>query len=183
MAASLRLSALLPALLLAACWAGKPFYSRDDLRAPIAPGLYRAIETDSSEEQGRYRISIRRDGYTILAKQGAAEAELAGFTPLPGRHGMFVAWLVQSPARGDDDEGVTYGLLERRGSEYKVSFPMCSETRAIAEAAGGVFSADPKVPMCVFQDRARLEAGLRRVASQGPLESLRLMPLGEGDRD
>jgi len=181
-AAWLRLFALLPALLLAACWAGKPFYSKADLRAPIAPGLYRAIETGSSREQDRYRVSIRPDGYTILAKQGAAEPELAGFAALPGRDGMFVAWLVQSTLKGDD-EGVTYGLLQRRGSEYVVSFPVCTETRTIAEAAGGVFKPDPKMPMCYFTDRARLEAGLRQVAKEGTLESLRLVPVGKGDRD
>lgn len=180
MAASLRVVALVLALPLAACWAGKPFYSKADLQAPIAPGLYHAIESGTSEEQDRYRISIRRDGYTIVAKNGAAEPELAGFAPLPGRDGMFVAWLEQSTAKRDEDEPVTYGLLERHGSEYKVSFPMCSETRAIAEAAGGLFSEDPKVPMCVFPDRAHLEAGLRRVAAEGPMESLRLVPIGEG---
>jgi hypothetical protein len=182
-AAWLRLSALLPALLLAACWAGEPFYSKADLRSPIAPGLYRAIEAGSSEEQGRYRVSIRRDGYTMVAKNGRAEPELAGFAPLPGRDGIFVAWLAQSAAKSDDDESVTYGLLERRGSEYKVSFPMCSETRTIAEAAGGIFSADPKIPMCVFRNRAQLEAGLRRVADEGPVESIRLVPVVGGDRD
>jgi hypothetical protein len=182
-AASFRVAALLLALPLAACWAGKPFYSKEDLRAPIAPGLYRAIETGDNKEQDRYRVSIRRDGYTIVAKDAGTEPELAGFAPLPGRDGMFVAWLVQSTAKRDDDEPVTYGLLERHGSEYKVSFPMCSETRTIAEAAGGVFTADPKVPMCFFQDRARLEAGLRRVAVEGPMESLRLVPLGKDVHD
>jgi hypothetical protein len=183
MAASLRLFALLPALLLAGCWAGKPFYSKADLRAPIAPGLYRAMEANSSEEQGLYRVSVRRDGYTIVAKNGAAEPELAGFAPLPGRDGMFIAWLAQSIATRGDDEVVTYGLLERRGSEYRVGFPVCSETRAIAEAVGGVFSADPKMPMCGFRNRAQLEAGIRRVAKEGPLESLRLVPIGKVARD
>ena len=181
MAAPFRLAALLPALFLAACWAGKPFYSKDELRAPIAPGLYRAIEVDSSQEQDRYRVSIRRDGYTIVAKDGGAEPELAGFVPLPGRDGTFVAWLEEAKRGGD--EGVTYGLLERRGSEYRVSFPVCSETRAIAEAAGGVFGDDPKVKMCYFRTRASLEAGLRRVAAEGPMESLRLVPVGKDDRD
>jgi hypothetical protein len=174
---------MLPALLLAACWTGKPFYSKADLRAPIAPGLYSAFEPGSPDEQDRYRVSIRRDGFTMLARNGAAEPELAGFAPLPGRKGMFVAWLARSTAKRDDGEPVTYGLLEGRGSEYVVSFPMCKETRTIAEAAGGVFTEDPKVPMCVFPDRAHLEAGLRRVAAQGPVESLRLVPVAGGDRD
>jgi hypothetical protein len=178
-AAPFRLAVLLPALFLAACWAGKPFYSKADLRAPIAPGLYRGIETGSSEEQGRYRISVRPDGYTVSARLDGGEAELTGFAALPGRPGTFVAWSKESPGKRDHDESVTYGLLERRGSEYILSLPMCSETRAIAEAAGGVFGADPKVPMCVFPDRARLEAGLRRVAAEGPMEALRLVPVRE----
>jgi hypothetical protein len=180
MAASPRLSVLLPVLLLAACWTGKPFYSKDDLRAPIAPGLYRAIESGSSGEHGRYRISIRPDGYTAVARLDGGETELTGFATLPGRDGTFVAWSEESRREG---EGVTYGLLERRGAEYMMSFPMCSETRALAEAAGGIFGADQKVPMCVFPDRARLEAGLRRVASEGPMESLRLVPIGKDGRD
>jgi hypothetical protein len=183
MAAPFRLLALLPALLLAACWAGKPFYAKADLRSPIAPGLYRAIEVGSSEEQGRYRISIRPDGYTASARLDGGEVELTGFAPLPGREGTFVTWSEESPGKSGHDEGVTYGLLERRGSEYILSLPMCSETRAIAEAAGGVFATDPKVPMCVFPDRARLEAGLRRVAAEGPMESLRLIPIGRNGRD
>jgi hypothetical protein len=181
-AASIRFAALLLALPLAACWSGKPFYSKEDLRAPIAPGLYRTIGPGSSEEQDRYRVSIRRDGYTIVAKN-RAEPEVAGFAPLPGGKGRFVAWLERSTSEEDDDEGVSYGLLERRGSEYIMSFPVCSETRAIAEAAGGIFTADPKVPMCFFPDREHLEAGLRRVAADGPLESLRLVPVSGGDRD
>jgi hypothetical protein len=179
-AASLRLCALLPALLLAACWSGKPFYSKADLRSPIAPGLYKAIEADSSGEQDRYRVSIRGDGYTIVAKNGG-EPGPVGFAPLPGRDGTFVAW-PEEEERGKD-EGVSYGLLERRGSEYRLSFPVCSETRAIAEAAGGTFGADPKVPMCYFRTRASLEAGLRRVAAEGPMESLQLVPIGKDGRD
>jgi hypothetical protein len=179
-AARPRLSAPFLALLLAACWAGKPFYSKSDLKAPIAPGLYRTIETASPSEHGRYRISVRPDGYTALERADSVEGELAGFAPLAGADGVFVAWFEQSSGRTlGGDEGTTYGLLERRGSEYLLSFPVCSETRALAEAAGGLFKADPKMPICLFPDRASLEAGLRRVAAEGPLEKLRLVPAGD----
>jgi hypothetical protein len=178
-----RLSAPLLALLLAGCWAGKPFYSREDLRAPIPPGVYRTIKTDSPRDQDRYRIIVRPDGYTALARLDGGEKEVAGFAPLPGRDGLFVAWFEESPGKQQDDASVTYGLLERRGPEFRVSFPMCSETRSIAEAVGGVFQPDPKVPMCGFPDRASLEAGLRRVAVEGPMESLRLVPIGKGGHD
>jgi hypothetical protein len=180
----LSLAAPLLALLLAGCWAGKPFYSKSELEAPIAPGLYRTIEEASSSEHGRYRISVRPDGYTALKRADSAEAELAGFAALPGADGTFVAWFEESSGRPVGvDEGTTYGLLQRQGAGYVLSFPVCSETRALAEAAGGSFKADPKVPMCLFPDRASLEAGLRRVAAEGPLEKLRLVPVGKDTRD
>jgi hypothetical protein len=182
-AAGPRLSALFLALLLAACWEGKPFYSKDELRAPIRPGLYRTVGTNSPSDHGGYRISVRPDGYTLIARLDGAEMELVGFVPLPRRDGLFVAWFEEQTDKLGKDEGTAYGLLERRGDEYVASFPMCSETRVIAEAAGAVFHADPKVPICGFPDRASLEAGLRRVAAEGPMETLRLVPAAARGRE
>jgi hypothetical protein len=176
-AAAFRRLVPLLALILPACWVGKPFYTQDELRAPIRPGLYRTVGTDSPSDHGGYRISVRPDGYTVIARLDGAETEVVGFVPLPGRDGLFIAWFEKSPGgKWEADDGMAYGLLERRGSEYVASFPMCSETRALAEALGGVFHADPKVPICGFADRASLEAGLRRVAAEGPMETLRLVP-------
>jgi hypothetical protein len=177
-AAELRRLVPLLALMLSACWEGKPFYSRDELLAPIRPGLYRTIGTNSPSDHGVYRVSVRPDGYTLVARLDGAETQLVGFVPLPGRDGLFVAWFEELTDKLGKDEGTAYGLLERRGDEYVASFPMCSQTRALAEAAGAVFHADPKVPICGFADRASLETGLRRVAAEGPMETLRLVPAG-----
>ena len=173
-----RLLALLPAVvLLWGCWTGAPFYSRAELRAPVPPGLYRTIGTDSPSDHDRYRVSVRRDGYTSFARIDGGDTALAGFVPLPGSRTLFVAWFEEGGARGNDDSIRAYGLLERRGREFLASFPMCSETRAMAEAAGAVFLPDPKVPLCRFPDRASLEAALKRVAAEGPTETLRLVPI------
>ena len=172
-----RLLALVPAaLLLASCWTGAPFYSRAELRAPVPPGLYRTVAPDSPTERDSYRVSVRGDGYTAFARVDGGDTGIVGFVPLPGSDVMFVAWFEEGGARGEDDSVRAYGLLQRRGSEFLVSFPMCSETRAMAEAAGAQFLPDPKVPLCRFPDRAALESALRRVAAQGPTETLRLVP-------
>ena len=176
-------SALLALPLLAGCWTGTSFYAPQEVRAPIAPGIYRTVGTGSPSNQGRYRLSIRGDGYTSVAQVDGSETTVAGFAPLPGRDGPFVAWFQESVEKGWEPGTMPYGLLERRGREYVLSFPMCSETRALAEAAGAVFLPDPKVPLCRFSDRASLEAGLRRAAEEGPMESLRLVPAGKGDGD
>jgi hypothetical protein len=173
-AAELRRLVPLLALFLSACWVGKPFYSKDELRAPIRPGLYRTVGTDSPSDHGPYRVSVRPDGYTTIARLDGTESEVAGFAPLAGRDGRFVAWFEE---KGGRDEAIAYGLLERRGREYVASFPMCSETRALAEAVGGVFHQDSKVPICAFADRSSLEAGLARAAAEGPMETLRLVPI------
>jgi hypothetical protein len=170
-------------LLLTACWTGTPFYAAKEVRAPIAPGVYRTVGTDSPSEHGLYRVSIRADGFTALAQVDGTETTVAGFAPLPGREGLFVAWFQESLEKGWEPGTMPYGLLEHRGREYRVSFPMCSDTRALAEAAGALVQPDPKVPLCRFPDRASLEAGLRRVAGEGPMETLRLIPANEGDRD
>lgn len=173
-------SALLP-LLLTACWTGTPFYAAKEVRAPIAPGDYRTIGTDSPSDHGGYRVSVRADGYTSLAQLDGSETTVAGFAPLPGRQGLFVAWFQESLEKGWEPGTMPYGLLERRGREYLLSFPMCSDTRALAEAAGALFQPDPKVPLCRFPDRTSLEAGLARVAAEGPMESLRLVPADQDD--
>jgi hypothetical protein len=173
--------ALLPAvLLLAGCWTGAPFYSQAELRAPIPPGLYRTIGTDSPSDQSRYRVSLRPDGYTSFARNDGGDTGVVGFVPLAGGENLFVAWFEEGGARGDDESSRAYGLLQRRGREFLISFPMCSETRALAEAAGALFQPDPKVPLCRFPDRASLEAALKSVAAMGPTESLRLVPIGKG---
>jgi hypothetical protein len=173
-----KLFALVPALLfLVGCWTGAPFYSRAELRAPVRPGLYRTIGTDSPSEQDRYRVLVRRDGYTSFARLDGGDTAVAGFVPLPGSETIFVAWFEEGGARGEDESIRAYGLLERRGREFLVGFTMCSETRAIAEAGGALFVADPKVPLCRFRDRASLESALRRISVEGPMESLRLVPI------
>jgi hypothetical protein len=177
------LAVLASALFLAGCWTGAPFYSLEELRAPVSPGLYRTIGTDSPSERDSYRVSIRRDGYTSFARIDGGDTAVAGFVPLPGSDTHFVAWFEEGGARGDDRSIRAYGLLQRRGLEFLVSFPMCSETRALAEAVGAVFVPDPKVPLCRFPDRASLEAGLKRAAAEGPLEQLRLVPVQEATRD
>ncbi|HEX8263768.1 MAG TPA: hypothetical protein VF547_12940 [Allosphingosinicella sp.] len=174
--------ALLP-LVLTACWVGEPFYAAEEVRAPIAPGLYRTAGTESPSDRSRYRVSVRRDGYTSLAQLDAGETTTVGFAPLPGEAGVFVAWFQESVEKGWEPGTLPYGLLERRGREYRLSFPMCRETRALAEAAGAVFLPDPKTPLCRFADRKSLEAGLRRAAAEGPVESLRLVLAGEGEED
>jgi hypothetical protein len=175
-------SALLT-LVLSACWTGTPFYAAKEVRAPIAAGVYRTVGTDSPSEHGRYRVTVRADGYTSLAQLDGGDTTVAGFAPLPGRDGVFVAWFQESLEKGWEPGTLPYGLLERRGREYRVSFPMCSDTRALAEAAGALFQPDPKVPLCRFPDRASLEAALRRVADEGPMETLRLIPGNGGAHD
>ena len=67
---------------------------------------------------------------------------IVGFTPLSGSEGMFVASF-RNPEQ--DGEGrLWYGLLEKRGSDYRLGFPMCKETRSIAESVGAEFVPDPK---------------------------------------
>jgi hypothetical protein len=176
-----RLLALLPAVfLLAGCWTGAPFYAQAELRSPVPPGLYRTVGTDSPSDHDRYRVSVRRDGYTSFARIDGGDTGVAGFVRLPGSKALYVTWFEEGGARGDDDSIRAYGLLERRGGEFLVSFPMCSETRAMAEAAGALFLPDPKVPLCRFPDRASLEAALERVAAEGPMETLRLVPIRKG---
>ena len=114
---------------------------------------------------------VRKDIHKMRAFLRFREVEVDG-------QARFVAWFEEGGARGDE-EARPYGLLEPSGDEYLVSFPMCGETRALAEAAGAIFHPDPKVPICTFADRASLEAALRQVATEGELERLRLVPAGE----
>ena len=172
MKAPIRLAILSLPLLLAACWTGEPFYSADELVAPIPAGVYQSEEHSPSTPK-RLQVSVRPDGYTIFAESDR-DAQIAGFAPLPDNEGLFVVWL---RAEENDDQTLWYGLLEKRGSEYLFSFPMCEVTRSLAESAGAEFVPDPKVPICRFHDRASLEAGLRRVALEGTVESTRLIPV------
>ena len=97
------------------------------------------------------------------------------------------AWVFVASFRNPEQDGdgrLWYGLLDKRGSDYRLGFPMCKETRSIAEAVGAAFVPDPKVPTCDFRDRASLETGLKRVAAEGAIEFARLVPAkrnGEGD--
>lgn len=161
------------------CWIGSDFYSAAEVQAPIAPGIYRTARAGSPADHGAYRVSVRDDGYTLLKRLDGQDEGVAGFAPLPGRDGTFVAWFQESGPRKWEPGSMPYGLIERSGREFVISFPVCSETRLLAEAAGAVFLPDKKVPLCRFADRSSLEAGLRRIAADGPVESLRLIPSEE----
>ena len=176
--APIRLAVVLLPLLLNACWLGKPFYAASELSAPISPGHYEMHDPDSTGRR-QLSVSVRYDGYTSF-KEASRDEYFIGFAPLPGVNGRFVA-LVELD-KESDGKLLWYGLFEKRGSEYLLTLPMCEETRSLAESVGAKFQADPKVPICYFPDRSSLEAGLKRVATEGRAKPVRIVPTARGGR-
>lgn len=172
--ATLRSALLLFALVpLAGCWMGGHFYTAAESRPAIAPGVYRVSGGDP--RRGPVRVSLRPDGLTRIAAVDGKEApSVMGFAPLDGSGRRFVMWQQEEDA-GSEADGVAYGLIERQGRSYLLLLPVCERSRAVAVAAGATVSAEPKVTICLFPDRAKLEAALRAVKpDQG--ERVRLTP-------
>ena len=93
-----RFAALALPLLLAACWTGRPFYAAHETVVPIPAGVYE-VEPNESSARGRLRVSVRPDGRTAFV-QPDGDTIIAGFAPLPGSVGMFVAWFSDSEQKG-----------------------------------------------------------------------------------
>jgi len=161
---------LLP--LLAGCWVGGAFYAALDSRAAIAPGDYRLTAPLTGASDSPMRIAVLPDGLTRIVPMGGnwdqpdeGDATTVGFAPLPGVNGAFLVWLSAIDDR--PLEGALYGVLTRDGGGYRIAFPFCSETSALARA-NGARVAEAGEPTCEFTSRAALEAALARFARETP---------------
>ncbi|MBV8685464.1 MAG: hypothetical protein JOZ90_03950 [Alphaproteobacteria bacterium] len=170
------LAGLLPALLLAGCWMGPPFYAASESRPVIAPGLYELRGRDAPEAM---RVSLQGDGLTLFEDVSGKERPApVGIVPLPRARDRFVMWW-SGPEGADGsaaEHNAHYAVAIAEGRSWRIVMPLCeARQRDLAVAAGAVVAPDPKVTICVFPTRASLEAALRRL--RGPFEgSLRLVP-------
>jgi hypothetical protein len=131
--------------------------------------MYRLLPPDHSKPE-TVKVSALPNGMTSFDNDKDS-GNVAGFVPLGGSY--FVMWL-QDEERSHD---TPYMLFQSENGHYRMTLPLCTETRDIAVAAGAQVLTDPKITTCRFSTRAQLEDGLRRLENR-KLDSAELIPIG-----
>ena len=188
------LSALALLLLLPGCWFGGDFYTASDLRPALPPGRYRVeplTPRPGEEDPGKTLVvSVRGDGFTEFVpveqdgREDRSETAIAGFVPVDETNTAFAAWFELPPGGPPAQNGAVgspdlrpYALLRRDpDGSYRFLILSCpGPIEAIARAAGARPS-ELAPSVCIFPDRASLEAGLRSVPADFD-DGLRFVPV------
>lgn len=181
-------------LLLPGCWFGGDFYAASDLRPALPPGRYRVeplTPRPGEEDQEKILIvSIRSDGFTEFlplerdGREDRSETAVAGFVPVDETGTVFAAWFELPPGGATTQSGVVgspdlrpYALLRPDpDGGYRFLILSCpGPIEAVARAAGARPS-ELTPSVCIFPDRASLEAGLRNVPADFD-DGLRFVPV------
>ncbi len=165
------IAAIMPPLLLSACWTGPDFYAGVPSARPIAEGKYKAVrvyslfpDDDPDSESGqtgeRIRLSYGQEGNVII-KGGStvdddSHVRLVALDPVKG---LYVVQL-------DPGQGVValkssvYGLVALTDDGYRLSVPPCDGAKRIAPGSRitvkGLFGRR----QCAFTDRAVFETAM-----------------------
>jgi hypothetical protein len=181
-------------LLLPGCWFGGDFYAASDLRPALAPGRYRVVPITprpGEEDQAKiFVVSIRGDGFTALTplepdeREDRSETAVAGFVPVDDANTAFAAWFERPPGGAETQSGVVgspdlrpYALLRRDpDGSYRFLILSCPGPTEAAARAAGARPSELAPGLCIFPDRASLEAGLRNVPADFD-DGLRFVPV------
>ena len=175
-----RLLAVLPALLLAGCFTGGPFYSASDSRPPLPDGRYRLGGAGATSDTVA-ALSRRPDGMVDVRHVGSDDPpSRVGFVPLDTNGRRFAVW-AEPQRRAASLLSSGYGLLERRADGgWTLHAVHCDGIEALAAAAGAQVEHGPLGAFCNFPNRDSLERALRRIdLAAEPFQSagIRLEPV------
>jgi hypothetical protein len=143
----IRLAALLPVLLLAACYSSeKEIFSIADGRLPLPAGTY------SSSQNTVFDISIRDGHYSMPNGLSTSDVVLV---PLSGRDGTYIV------ERGESG-GFSYSLIRvmKNGRGFELLKPDCEQGPDRAAAQGFAEVGDGS---CKFNDVSGLTAAMRKL--------------------
>lgn len=188
------LIAALVALTLSGCWFGGDFYAASDLRPALPAGRYHVVPlTPRAGEEDQTKtliVSIRGDGFTELVpaertgREDRTETAVAGFVPVDGTNSVFAAWFEPPPSETPTRGGVPgsgdlkpYALLRRDpDGGYRFLILSCPGPLEAAARAAGARPSELTPSVCIFPDRAALEAALRNVPADFD-DGLRFVPV------
>ncbi|HZF94970.1 MAG TPA: hypothetical protein VEZ20_08870 [Allosphingosinicella sp.] len=175
-----RLLALIPALVLAGCFTGGPFYTASDSRPPFPDGRYRMAGT-AATGGSLAALTRRPDGMVEVRHIGSDDPpSRAGFVPLDPQGRRFAVW-AEPQGRAASLLSSGYGLLERRpDGGWTLHAVHCDGIENLAAAAGAEVTRGELGSFCEFPNRESLERALRRIdLSAEPFRSagVRLEPV------
>jgi hypothetical protein len=178
-------------------WMGPVFYGRNEAVNPFPPGRYR-VQSDIGDKE---EMVVRWDGHHLLEdgqESRNMDSDLRNLTLVPLVVAGRQIFIVQS-RMVDRDDVAFYGLLERMDARYRADMPNCGATREIALAAGaqlqpmeaalgqGGAAQQPEegsnhssaTDLCIFPNRASLEAALRRYIMDRRLSGTLIERIGD----
>jgi hypothetical protein len=186
-------------LLLSGCagWMGPAFYDRNEAVNPFPPGRYR-VQSDIGDKK---EMVVRWDGHHVFEdgqESRNMDSDLRNLTLVP----LVVAGrqiFIMQGRMVDRDDVAFYGVLERMDTRYRADMPNCGATREIALAAGaqlqpmeaalgqGGAAQQPEegsnhssaTDLCIFPNRASLEAALRRYIMDRRLSGTLIERIGD----
>jgi len=178
-------------------WMGPAFYGPNEAVNPFPPGRYR-VQSDIGDKK---EMVVRWDGHHLFedGQSRNMDADLRNLTLVPlvvaGRQIFIVQGRIV-----DRDDVAFYGVLERTDGRYRADMPNCGATREIALAAGaqlqpmeavlgqGAAAQQPEgegsnhastTDLCIFPNRASLEAALRRYITDRRLSGTLIERIGD----
>ena len=190
----------LASLSLSGCagWMGPAVYSRNESVNPFPPGRYR-VQSDIGDKK---EMVVRWDGHHLFEdgqESRNMDSDLRNLTLVPLAVAGRQIFIVQGRI-ADRDDVAFYGVLERTDARYLVDMPNCGTTREIALAAGAQLQSmeaafggggHTQLPdreasnhasttdLCIFPNRASLEAGLRRYITDRRLSGTLIERIGD----